>query len=213
MTEATGTLNRRAVLLAGSALMLAGCGDIIGPSATPKQLYTLTPNGSAAAAGQRADFSLAVAAGTDSQYLDSTRIALTHADGSLDYYADAAWTDRLSVLARNALVEAFEASERIAAVAPESEGFQADYLLECEIRDFEARYPAPDAIPTVRIRIVSKLAPTHGRAIIADLESVHEAAATQNSVAAVVRAFDDALGPVLADIVAWALAAPKASTG
>jgi len=213
MIHATGLLHRRAVLTGGSALVLAGCSDIIGPSTTPKQLYTLSPGIGTAMAGQKADFSLAIETGTDSQYLDSTRIALTQSDGRLDYYADSAWTDRLSVLVRNALVEAFEASGRIAAVAPESEGFQADYLLDAEIRDFEARYSAPDGIPSVRVRIVCKLAPTRGRAIIADLNSVHEAAAAENSVPAVIRAFDAALAPALSDIVSWALEAAKGNSG
>ncbi len=65
-----------------------------------------------------------------------------------------------------------------------------------------------DGIPTVRVRIEAKLAPTRGREIMAGLNSVHEVNASANSVPEVVRAFDAALGQVYSEIVNWALAAP-----
>ncbi|MBV8977188.1 MAG: membrane integrity-associated transporter subunit PqiC [Alphaproteobacteria bacterium] len=213
MTPLLAISNRRAVLLGGSAFVLAACGDLIGPASTPQQLYSLKPQGAAPMPGPKADFSLAVQASTASQHLDSLRIALAQSDGRVDYYADAAWTDRLHVLVQSALVEAFESSGRIAAVAAEGEGFQADYILDADIRDFEARYALPDGIPAVRVRIVAKLAPIRGRAIVAELNSVHDVPASENSVAAVVRAFDAALGQALSDIVPWALSAAHGKGG
>ena len=208
MTKALPLANRRTVLLGGAALVLAGCGDLIGPTQTPKQLYPLAPTGGASTAGPKVDFSLAIGTTTDSQHLDSARIALIQADGSIDYYANSEWTDHLPVLVQNALVEAFEESGRIDAVASDTAGFHADYFLEAEIRDFQAHYSVLDGIPTVRVRIEAKLAPTRGREIIAGLNSVHEITASANSVPEAVRAFDTALGQVFSEIVNWALAAP-----
>lgn len=202
--------HRRAVLLGTTALLLAGCSDLIGPSSAPIQLYMLKPLGGASTAGPKVTFSLAVTTITGSEHLDSSRIALIKNDSAIDFYADSAWTDHLPVLVQNALVEAFEDSGRIAAVASDSEGFHADYLLQAELRDFEAHYDAPDGIPTVKVRIQAKLAPTKGREIMANLNAVHQITASANSVPAVVRAFDEALGEVFSEIVNWALAAPKA---
>jgi cholesterol transport system auxiliary component len=208
MTKALPLASRRAVLMGGAALVLTACGDLIGPSATPKQLYPLAPTGGASTAGPKVDFSLAIGTTIDSQHLDSARIALILADGSIDYYANSEWTDHLPVLVQNALVEAFEESGRIDAVASDTAGFHADYFLEAEIRDFQAHYSVPDGIPTVRVRIEAKLAPTRGREIMSGLNSVHEITASANSVPEVVRAFDTALGQVYSEIVNWALAAP-----
>jgi cholesterol transport system auxiliary component len=208
MTRQIPFASRRAVLLGGAAIVLASCSDLIGPTQTARQLYPLQPTGGASTAGPKVDFSLAIATTTDSQHLDSARIALIQADGAIDYYANSEWTDHLPVLVQNALVEAFEESGRIDAVASDTAGFHADYYLEAEIRDFQAHYSVPDGIPTVRVRIEAKLAPTRGREIIADLNSVHEVTASANSVPEAVRAFDIALGQVYSEIVNWALAAP-----
>jgi cholesterol transport system auxiliary component len=200
--------NRRMILIGTSALVLSGCSDLIGPLSTPQQLYVLRPGGVASTAGPKVRWSLAVLTTTISDHLDSSRIALRQSDNSVDYYAESAWTDHLPRLVQNALVEAFENSGRIEAVSADGEGFHADYILQAQIRDFEARYDQPDGIPTVWVRIESKLAPSRGREIVASLNSVHQVRATANSVAVVVRAFGDAIGLVLSDIVNWTLSAP-----
>jgi cholesterol transport system auxiliary component len=206
-------LDRRAVLLGTTALLLAGCSDLIGPSSSPQQLYVLHPRGGASTAGPKVKFSLVVTATTASEHLENARIALIQPDQSIDYYANASWSDHLPVLVQNALVEAFENSGRIDAVSADNEGFHADYVVQAEIRDFEANYAQPDGIPTVKVRIQAKLAPSKGREIIGNLNSVHEVTATANSVPAAVQAFNDALGQVFAEIVEWALALPAKTHG
>ena len=199
--------DRRAVMLGSAALLLAGCSDLIGPSSAPQQLYVLKALDGGSTAGPKVDFSLAVTTTTASQHLDSARIALIQPSSAIDYYANSAWTDHLPVLVQNALVEAFENSGRIDAVAADAEGFHADYFLQAEIRGFEAHYDVPDGIPTAWVRIQAKLAPTQGREIIANLNSVHQVAASANTVPAVVQAFDEAVGQVFSEIVNWALVA------
>jgi cholesterol transport system auxiliary component len=207
MTQ-TLILPRRALLLGGAALALAGCSDLIGPSSAPVQLYALKPSGGAPTTGARVSWHLSVGMPTATDYLDRSRIALIKPDTSIDYFADSQWTDHLPVLVQEALIEAFENSGRIDGVAAESDGFKADYVLQTDLRDFEARYDQPDGIPTAVVRIEAKIAPTIGRSIVSSLQVKHEAQATQNSVAAAVQAMDAALGSALPDIVNWALSQP-----
>jgi cholesterol transport system auxiliary component len=208
MSQNLFTPNRRTLLLGSGAFVLTGCSDLIGPTSTPQQLYVLRPSGGASTAGPKVPWSLAIITTTISDHLDSSRIALTQSDSSVDYYANSAWTDHLPRLVQNALIEAFENSGRIAAVSADSEGFHADYVLQAQIRNFEARYDQPDGVPTVWVRVESKLAPTRGREIVASLNSIHQVQAATNSVPAAVRAFGDAIGAVLSDVVNWALSAP-----
>jgi cholesterol transport system auxiliary component len=205
--------SRRMILTGSGALVLAGCSDLIGPLSTPQQLYVLRTGDGVSTAGPKVPWSLSILTTTISDHLDSSRIALTQSDNSVDYYANAAWTDHLPRLVQVALVEAFENSARIQAVSSDSEGFHSDYVLQAQIRNFEARYDQPDGTPTVWVRIESKLAPSRGREIVASLNSVHQVPASANSVPAVVRAFGDALGAVLSDVVNWTLSAPPPGTG
>src|ERR1700744_5678453 len=209
MSQNNFVMNRRGMLTTSGAFLLAGCSDLIGPSSTPQQLYVLRPSGGASTTGPKVSWSLAIAATTISDHLESSRIALTQPDNSVDYYAGSAWTDHLPKLVQDALVEGFENSGRIAAVSSDSDGFHADYILQAQIRDFEARYSTPDGVPTVWVRIESKLAPSRGREIVSSLNSIHQVAATANSVPAVVQAFNDAMGAVLSDVVKWTLSQPS----
>jgi cholesterol transport system auxiliary component len=127
----------------------------------------------------------------------------------MDYYANAAWPDRLSVLVQNALLQAFEDCGRIDAVAPDSDGTHADYTLSTDLRNFEARYDQPDGVPVAVVRIGARLVRTVKRDIVGRFEAAEEVAATQNSVDAAVAALDEALARALAKIVAWALETPK----
>jgi cholesterol transport system auxiliary component len=208
MSQNLFTPSRRTILIGSGTLVLAGCSDLIGPISTPQQLYVLRPGGGGSTAGPKVPWSLSVLTTTVLEHLDSSRIALTQSDNSVDYYANSAWTDHLPRLVQDALVEAFENSARIGAVSADSEGFHAGYILQAQIRDFEARYDQPDGIPTVWVRVESKLAPSRGREIVASLNSIHQVRASANSVPDVVRAFGDAMGPILSEIVNWTLSAP-----
>jgi cholesterol transport system auxiliary component len=201
-------LSRRGLLVGGaSAFALAGCSGIIGPTAMP-QLYVLKPQGGAATAGPSVKWQLSILTPDASEHLDSARIALLQSDTTLDYYANAEWQDRLPQLVQSGLLEGFENSGRIQAVSRDSAGFHADYLLQTELRDFEARYDTPDGIPTAVVHIEAKLVRNPGRDIIASLSTSKEVVATQNSVVGAVQALDTAFGAVRAQIVDWALSAP-----
>ena len=201
--------SRRGFLLAGGAtIALAGCSGMIGPGAAP-QLYVLRPNLGPLADAPSLDWTLTIALPSAPLSLDTARIALQRTPDTMDYYANAAWQDRAPVLVQRALLEAFEKSGKIAAVAGDTEGVRADYLLQTDLRAFEARYPTPDATPEIVVDIVARLLRTPGRKIAATLEDRKTAEAGANSVPAVVAAFDSASAAAVEAIVAWALKAPE----
>jgi cholesterol transport system auxiliary component len=201
-------LDRRALLLmAGAAPLLAACGNIIGPP-DASQLYVLRPHATGFAPGPNVAWALAVLAPDASDSLDTTRIAINRSPTTLDYYANAEWPDNLTALVQNALVSGFESSGRIAQVAAESEGLHANYLLQTEIRDFEARYDTPDGAPTAVVRIMAKLVTQKTRVIVGQMLAEQEAPAGANSIDAAVAALNQALAAAVVQIVNWALEAP-----
>ncbi len=199
-------LDRRMLLMAGAATLLAGCGNIIGPPEAP-QIYVLRPQPGGFAPGPQVSWALAVVTPEATDSLDTTRIAISRSATTLDYYADAEWPDNLNVLVQNALVEGFEASGRIAQVAAEADGLHSNYLLQTEIRDFEARYDTPDGAPTAVVRLMVKLVADKTRVIVAQQLAEQEVAAAANSIDAAVDALNRALAAVVVQVVNWAVTA------
>ena len=201
--------DRRVVLLSASAFALAGCGGLgLGPTDTNDTIYVLQPAIAAAPGGQPATWALAVDLPDALDSLDSRRIALIKADSTLDYYANSQWPDRLPVLVQTALVAAFQASGRVPSVARTQDALHADYELGTELRDCTAHYSQPDAAPTVSVTLVVQMSTAHGRKMVASFTAKQEAPASQNSTAAVIAAFNTAVGAAVGQVVGWATALP-----
>ena len=209
MRNTANTPTRRIFLggACGAALLaLPGCAsDLIGPPPNPPRLYLLRPAMPPAQAGPAVSWQLAVAVPDAPASLDSVRIALTQSGATMDYFADAAWPDRLPLQVQVLLVEAFERTGRVPAVSRDSAALGADYLLQTGVRRFEADYALPDGIPTVVIRMEARLLNARDRRIAGSLSVEERAAASANSVPAVVAAFNTALGAALTRIVSWTL--------
>ena len=193
---------RRTFLLAVPA-GLAACSSPLG-GGSPPQLYTLTPLKSFPPNLPRSSAQLLIEAPSAPGGLDSERIALQKSTTSLDHFAGAAWTDRAPNLVQSLLVESFENTGKIAAIDRESLALRADFVLEPDLRDFTAIYGTTD-VPTVRVRMALKLVKLPDKQIVGLHTSSSDAPATQNSVPAVVDAFNTALHQVIGDAVAWTL--------
>jgi cholesterol transport system auxiliary component len=204
-------IQRRLFLVGASALTLSACGgNLIGPpDAGP--IYPVRPV-FPAASGEKVHWALSILRPDMPGALDSDRIALMQPDGSMDYYAKATYPDRLMSVVQQALVDGFEATGRIDAVAPEQAALHADYNLVTEVKDFAAHYSQPDGIPGVTVSITAKLATAHGRAIVSSFSTTHTVPATANSAAAATQALQQALGAAVGEIVNWALMAPPPVT-
>jgi cholesterol transport system auxiliary component len=206
MKNQTLAFNRRGLLISGAAIALSGCGSLLGPSGPPRQIYLLAP-ALKPVEGPDVTWQLTIGTPACDNSLDSQRIAL-HRGVTLDYYADAQWTDQAPNLIQTLLVEAFEKSGHIAAVARDSDGLHADYLLQMELRDFEAHYDSLNGIPTVVVDLFVRMLALPRREVVSSLNARHEVRASQNSIPAVVDAFNLATGQTLEQIVGWALRAP-----
>ena len=204
-------LDRRMLLIAGSSMALTACGSLdklVGPPDAP-QIYALRPALSPAQPpGSKVGWALTIQKPSAAGNLDSARIALARNGMQLDYYANAAWPDRLPDLVQTALLAGFEASGRIDAVSRDEDALLSDYQLSTELRDFEARYATPDGVPNVAVTIIAHMAGTKSRKILANSSVNLTEPASANSVDAVVQALNTALAKAVDQIVQWALALP-----
>jgi cholesterol transport system auxiliary component len=208
-------LPRRLFLIGASSLALSACGDILGPpEAAP--IYTVTPKfpapANGAATGAKVPWALAVLRPTAAAGLDNDRISLIQPDGTMDFYAKATYPDRLSPIVQQALLNGFESSGRIDAVAQEQDALHADYNLVTEIKDFRAHFAVADGIPDIAVALTVKLTNSHGRNIVSSFSTIKTGTASANSAAAVAQALQQALAAAVTEIVNWTLTAPMPAT-
>lgn len=206
-------IQRRFFLVSASALALTGCGkDLIGPpEASP--IYVVKPTFPAAASGgAKVPWALSILHPDVSSALDGERVALFQPDGTMDFYAKATYPDRLSPIVQHAILDGFEASGRIDAVATEEAALHADYNLSIEVKDFAAHYSTPDGVPGVTVSITCKLTTSHGRVIVGSFSTTQTGSASVNTVGAAVQALQQALAAAVKAIVDWALTFPMPAT-
>lgn len=214
MAEKPMMMERRLLLGGAAALILSGCSsDLIGPPPAG-QIYPVQPDFAAGAANaQKVDWALAVLRPDVPGGLNTDRITLYQPGGTQDFYADATFPDRTPPLIQHALLNGFERSGRIDAVAREQDALHADYSLVTEVKDFAAHYAQQDGVPSVTAAMTVKLVTTHGRKIVGTFAVSHSASAGANSVAAVVQALKGVLGQCVQEIVAWTLDHPAPARG
>jgi cholesterol transport system auxiliary component len=199
-------------LFAMAALLplVAGCGGLLsGPPA--RQLYRMEPTFAFAAPLPHVGLQVLVAAPSAPAGLDTARIALSRAPVSLDYFADAEWTDRAPFLVQSALVEGFQKSAAVPAAGPDSGDLRADFVIETAIRDFEAIYGSPNGAPRAVVALNVQLIRMPQRSIVAQTTVRREQPAAANAIADVVGAFDAALGGAAVDVVTWTVTNPALS--
>jgi cholesterol transport system auxiliary component len=193
----------RHILAAGGVILVLGACSAIGSK--PPQLYTLQAPAVEANDIESLPAQLAIAVPDAPANLDSTRIALSQSATTTDYFANAEWTDRAPILIQNLLIESFENSGKIKAVFRDTAALHADYLLQTEIRNFEAQYSEPHAAPQVVVRIESRLLRMPDRNIVGTFNATEQTQAEKNNVDSIVTAFNAALGAALQQTVAWTL--------
>lgn len=198
----------RRLVLAALTLAPAGCSGLLSSSAPAPQLYTLTPAADFPPGGARIAWQLLVDVPASAAALDSARVALSRSATTMDYFADAAWTDRAPLMVQSLIVQSFENSSRIAAVGREALTLKGDYVLRPELRHFEADY-AGGGVPAAHVQISVKLVKLPNRVIVA--QQIFDAAvpAAANLVPAIIDAFDTALHRVIRRMVDWVLATAR----
>jgi cholesterol transport system auxiliary component len=196
---------RRAALLVAGLLTLGAC-QLPG-GGEPPNLYTLTPKNTFSPDLPKVDWQLIVEMPVAAAGLNTSRIALQRSPVTLEYYANANWTDIAPLLVQTLLIESFENTGKIVAVSRESTTLRADYLLKTELREFQAEYDGSGP-PRARVRINAKLARMPDRAIIGSYTVDRMERAASGDLPAIALAFDEALGGAMRRVVEWTLALP-----
>jgi cholesterol transport system auxiliary component len=190
--------------VAALALVLAGCSGVLPGSNEPARMYTLTPKSTFSPDLPRATWQLTIDRPISEAGLDTMRIALRHSPVTLEYFARAEWVDKAPIIVQKLLVESFEATGKIVAVARQSVSLRSDYNLLCELREFQAEYEG-NGPPSVRVRLNVKLVKMPERIIVGSYSAEFVEKSTSIELERIVEAWDVALGKALKRVVEWTL--------
>lgn len=186
--------------LVAAAVCAAGCSGLQSKQALI-QVYTLSPSLPGAAANQSpAAVTVKVLRPLCAPGLDSDNIALTRSGQRFDFYAHSRWAAPLPDLVQAGAIDALRAAGRFRAVQSDGVPLDADYLLQLEIKRFQAEYQG-DGPPLVRVQLVATLGRNADRSLISSVVAISDVPAGANRLQNVSAAFESALGQALVQLV------------
>lgn len=197
------TTRRQTLLGLGALSLLNACESILPGQGPAANRYRLTPKNTFADGLPTVAWQLVLSQPEADAALDTTRIALMRNPTQIEYYAASTWTDRAPLMVQTLMLESFENSDRIIAVGRRALGLRADYELKTELRELQAEYF--DGQQQAKVGINAKLVRLPEREIVGSQSFEWTVAFAEDSMPVIVQAFDDALGHVLKDLVAWTL--------
>ncbi len=190
------------------ATLTAGCVELIPGRGAPPKLYNLSPKSNYRPDLPTVSWQLVVETPVSAETINTSRIALRRDPLTLDFYGNALWSERAPVLVQTLLVESFENTGKIVAVARKATDLRADYVLKMDLREFQAEYDGAGP-PQAHVRLNAKLVKMPQRTIIAAHMAQQRVRAEGSDMNQVIYAFDGALGGTLKSVVEWALRAAE----
>jgi cholesterol transport system auxiliary component len=196
----------RYLACAGLLLALAACGgSLFRSNAPPVSTYQLSVKSGHPGAEIPAD--LAVLMPRVRPGLDTDRIAALYSDRRLDYFAGARWSGPLDEVLQDLTLQAFRADAHLRNVHTDASAFNSGYWLEIDVADFQAEYSGVESqgesgAPTIHVRLLGRVGAAGDRNVLGQFEADARQPATDNRLAAIVEAYNQAADTALAKIVA-----------
>jgi len=199
-------LRRTALAALALPLILGGCISVF-PKAKPVQMYRFGDRSGAAASSAPAPAApVTVFKGPITFPPASGGDRILTVTGAEDaYIGEARWVAPASSLFDEALLKTFDAPGAPRLVG-RGEPLAAPSSLRLDVRVFEARYPGP----TAKVQVRATLIRNADRTLIGEKMFDVEVPASENRQTAIVAAFDQAVGQVMAGLRDWTAATAPA---
>ncbi len=193
--------------------LLSSCASLvesIGPSSND-MIFDLIAISENEVKGRKVNFNLSVNVPRSSQVLNNEKILVKPRPSVIQYYRQIAWSDRIPKLVHRRLLQAFEDSKRVRSVGARADGFDSQYDLLIEIRDFQIepseKTPAKNGIQPLQVKVTffAKLIYEQNAKVVRSTKItriVEVGAETRQNIAT---AFNSAFGKATASLVKWTL--------
>jgi len=163
--------------------------------------YDLTAPNTFPPAEKASKAQLIVADPTALVSLDTERFIFAPGVGEAPAVDVAQWSDTIPKMLQARIVQSFENSKYVGAVAPPMEGLAADYQLVIDIRSLRIA-PGPTGSPVAQVEFAAKLVDGNGRIVGPRTVSAYAPAADTHAAGAAA-AIDTAFGEAATDLVVW----------
>jgi cholesterol transport system auxiliary component len=172
---------------------LSGCGSLLESNEPLPVNYVLAPAPAAAKASESlaSQVDLSIGRPDVAPGLDTQRIAVLRGR-ELDYYRGAQWGGRTAEVVQTLIVASFQDQRMFRSVTPEQTRVSGEYMLDLEVRDFQAEYRDAAALPSVRVGVVGRLIRVTDRQLLATVVASTTRPATANRMNDVAAAFESA---------------------
>lgn len=184
-----------------AALLTAGCGGSLFESDLPVPTrYVIAPPPPAATPATTVASQVDIAIGRPdvAPGLDTDAIA-TIRGHELDYYRGALWRGTVLETVQDFLVTTFQDQKLFHSVAPEQARIAGGYILDIEVRDFQAEYVG-GAAPVAHVTLIGRLVRIRDRQLIEVMTTTASQPARENRLSAVAAAFESAMREVALDL-------------
>jgi cholesterol transport system auxiliary component len=205
----------RAVVPLMLGVALCGCSSFLHSTAKPEQTYYLRPpalTAAAPAAAPAQPLSIRVGQPLTAPGLRTPYIMLVQADHRMNIYTGSRWAAPLADVVEALAVQTLRASGDWSSVEDSTSGFPSNYLLQIDVRRFEADYTGGGPAPTVYVVLDCIIGRREGRDVIAPFVVSGSAPAAANRMGAVVAAFEQAAGAALSDLAQQAAQLARADS-
>lgn len=189
-----GNKGYRAAAVCVAALLTAACGGSLFESDLPaptRYVIATPPPATSAGTSAAAQVDLAIGRPDVAPGLDTDRIAVIRGH-ELDYYRGALWRGTVLDTVQSYLVTTLQDQKLFRSVAPEQARIGGQYLLDIEVRDFQAEY-AGSAIPAVRVSLTGRVIRIRDRQLVETITASVTKQAGENRLASVASAFEAAM--------------------
>lgn len=186
----------RPAIVVAFALTASACGSLFESDLPAPTHYVLRtpPAATQAGASSASAIDLAIGRPDVGPGLDTDQIAVVRGN-ELDYYRAALWSGTVQETVQTFLVAAFQDQQLFRSVAAEQARIAGDYLLDIEVRDFQAEHGAA-ATPVAHVTLVCRLIRIRDRQLIDTITATASRPASAERMGAVAAAFEAAMQQV-----------------
>lgn len=174
-------------------LLLSGCtGSLLESKIPVPTIYVLAAAPAASPTTSALPVDIAVSQPTIAPGLDTDRIAILLESRRLDYYREAQWGAALPQVAQSLVVGSLQNHQFFRSVTTEQARVTTHFLLDLEVRNFQAEYASEGAAPIVRVTLVASLIRIKDRKLVGIVPATATVQASANRLSAVIQAFESA---------------------
>lgn len=190
---------RLSALAAAITLSACSTGSLFDSDTPVPTNYVLPPAPAASQPASVVPVDIAVSRPDLAPGLDSDRIAVLRGR-LLDYYRGVRWGTRSIELIQTLVVDSLEDQKLFRSVTAEQARVAGDYVLDLQVRDFQAEYAGGADQPVVHVALVGRLIRIIDRKLVATVTAQARSQAEEERMTAVTAAFERASHEAILDL-------------